>query len=92
MLVQMTSNLTGFRDGEAWPPVGGTVELPDLEAERLVAAGLARVPGDDDAADEPTPEPEPEPEAPADEPADGELAKPRRGRATKAKTADSGEA
>lgn len=41
MLVTMTTHITGTRNGEEWPAVGGTIELPDGEAAHLIAAGLA---------------------------------------------------
>ena len=41
MIVRMTAGLTGTRNGQDWPPPGGTIELDDDEASDLVAAGLA---------------------------------------------------
>lgn len=41
MLVVMLAGITGTRDGREWPQVGGTIDLPDLEAADLVAAGYA---------------------------------------------------
>lgn len=43
-LVQMTKNITGYRNLEPWPAPGGTIEVPDHEAEDLINAGLARIP------------------------------------------------
>lgn len=36
MLVQ----LSGTRDGQEWPPPGGLVRLPDVEAAEYAAAGF----------------------------------------------------
>lgn len=41
MLIKMTANITGTRDGVDWPAVGGTLDVPDTEAADLIAAGLA---------------------------------------------------
>ena len=41
MLVKMTTHITGTRNGEEWPTVGETIELPDGEAAHLIGAGLA---------------------------------------------------
>ncbi len=41
MKVKMTAQLTGTRDGVAWPAPGETVDLPDAEAAKLCANGLA---------------------------------------------------
>ncbi|MFD9225347.1 hypothetical protein ACFWDI_36305 [Streptomyces sp. NPDC060064] len=41
MRVRMKASLSGTRDGVDWPKAGGSIELPDDEAEHLVAAGLA---------------------------------------------------
>ncbi|MGW1762762.1 hypothetical protein ACWCQL_01495 [Streptomyces sp. NPDC002073] len=38
----MTVTVSGTRDGADWPAAGGVVDLPDGEAEQLVAAGLAQ--------------------------------------------------
>lgn len=47
MRVRMKAALSGTRDGVAWPPAGGCVDLPDEEATHLVGAGLATLPNDD---------------------------------------------
>lgn len=69
--VRMLTHITGVRNGEEWPLVGGTVTVPVNEAEDLVAAGHAEPvdgtpvvsdEGDTDATD-------PEPDS---DPADGE--------------------
>lgn len=39
--VRMLINITGARDGVPWPEVGGTIDVPDAEAENLVANGYA---------------------------------------------------
>ncbi|MFE5967125.1 hypothetical protein [Streptomyces sp. NPDC056463] len=41
MRVRMKATLSGTRDGEAWPKRGGTVDLPDDEAQHLIKAGVA---------------------------------------------------
>lgn len=41
MIIRMKAGLTGTRNGQDWPPPGGTIELDDAEAADLVAAGLA---------------------------------------------------
>jgi hypothetical protein len=39
--ITMRVGITGTRNGEDWPPVGGTIDLPTDEANALVDAGLA---------------------------------------------------
>jgi hypothetical protein len=39
--VAMREGISGTRDGIPWPPVGGEIDLPDWEADTLVAAGIA---------------------------------------------------
>lgn len=46
MRVVMTVGIGGFRNGEPWPAAGDTIDLPDLEAADLIAAGYAS-PGED---------------------------------------------
>ena len=41
-VVVMNTTVTGTRDGEYWPPAGGSIDLDDAEARHLIAAGLAR--------------------------------------------------
>lgn len=41
MIVRMTVRLSGTRNGQDWPGIGETVDLPDAEAADLCAAGLA---------------------------------------------------
>ncbi len=41
MLVKMRGPVSGLRDGRPWPPVGGTIELPDDEAATLVRNRMA---------------------------------------------------
>lgn len=46
----MLRQITGLRDGVAWPAVGGEIDLPDWEAEALVGnrdAVLAAAASDD---------------------------------------------
>lgn len=56
MLVTMKTKIGGFRNGVEWPPIGGTIDVPDHEAADLVANGYA--------------EPAAEPIAPTEEAAD----------------------
>ena len=42
MLVKMLEHITGLRDGKAWPPRGGIIELPDQEALSLIAHAYAQ--------------------------------------------------
>ena len=39
--VVMRQQISGTRNGKPWPPVGGQVDLPEQEAEALVASGVA---------------------------------------------------
>jgi hypothetical protein len=39
--ITMTVSIAGTRNGVEWPPAGGDVDLPDGEAEDLIAGGLA---------------------------------------------------
>jgi hypothetical protein len=41
MKVRMKLQISGNRDGVVWPPAGEVKELPDHEAARLCASGLA---------------------------------------------------
>ena len=41
MHVEMRARITGTRNGVDWPPVGGVVDLPEVEARDLIAGGLA---------------------------------------------------
>lgn len=41
MLVKMRFPVSGLRDGQPWPPVGGTIELPDDEAATLCRNRMA---------------------------------------------------
>lgn len=42
MLVRMLEHILGTRDGKAWPPRGGIVDLPESEALALFAHGYAQ--------------------------------------------------
>lgn len=59
MRVRMRVNMSGTRNGERWPTRGQVVDLPDREAKRLIANGLA-APADGgdvkETAVQPTPE------------------------------------
>jgi ribosomal protein L29 len=46
--VKMKVAVSGARDGQSWPPIGGVVDLPDEEGASLCAANLATPAGDDD--------------------------------------------
>ncbi len=41
MLVKMRAEVSGLRDGKPWPPIGGTIDLPDAEAVHMCANGSA---------------------------------------------------
>ncbi|HEY1177100.1 MAG TPA: hypothetical protein VGF17_13170 [Phytomonospora sp.] len=41
MKVRLTSEISGSRDGEAWPAAGEEIDLPAGEAEALIATGAA---------------------------------------------------
>ncbi len=41
MRVSMSTQISGTRDGAAWPPSGSVIDLPDDEAVALVKAGMA---------------------------------------------------
>lgn len=39
VLVRMLRGISGYRDGEPWPAVGETIDLPEWEAEHMFHAG-----------------------------------------------------
>lgn len=41
MIVLLKGDISGTRDGLPWPPRGSTVDLPDDEALKLCASGMA---------------------------------------------------
>lgn len=41
MRVAMKIGISGYRDGQEWPPAGGTIDLPESEARTLVDIGYA---------------------------------------------------
>lgn len=41
MRVKMVGSITGTRNGEPWPEVGGEIVLPDSEGAELCALGMA---------------------------------------------------
>lgn len=53
MNVTMLRHISGTRDGVDWPAPGESIDVPDDEAQGLIANGLAK------ASDEPAPAPEP---------------------------------
>ena len=56
MKVKMKVNLSGTRDGVAWPGVGEVVDLPDAEAAHMLAAGMASRVGDAEVEDATAPQ------------------------------------
>ena len=56
--VRMVGRMSGTRDGQDWPPVGGVADVSDVEAESLIAAGFAvEVSGTDGPVEASTPTP-----------------------------------
>ena len=59
MRVRMRDQISGTRNGEPWPPPGSEIDLPDAEAVKYCANGLATPVADKDGkvekavADEP---------------------------------------
>jgi hypothetical protein len=47
--VRMLAEVSGTRDGVEWPKRGEVADLPDAEADDLIAAGIAAVAKDKDA-------------------------------------------
>lgn len=41
MEVRLLVDVSGTRDGQAWPPRGNTIDLPDEEARQMIAAEQA---------------------------------------------------
>jgi len=70
MKIRMKTQIVGARNGVRWPPSGSEIELPEREAAKLCAAGLA----------EPVAEPEPVETAIPPKAEEREDDKPRRGR------------
>lgn len=46
--VRLAVQMSGTRDGVAWPPVGSVVELPDDEADAMIQSGTGRAVNDSD--------------------------------------------
>jgi ribosomal protein L29 len=46
--IKMKVAVSGARDGQPWPGIGGVVDLPDDEAQSYVTAGMATPATDDD--------------------------------------------
>lgn len=59
MKIKMNVSISGTVDGERWPEQGGEIDINELEAERLIAGGLAS-PADSSGELETATEPEPE--------------------------------
>lgn len=54
MLVRMKIQIGGYRNGEPWPAIGDPIDVPDHEAESLIANGYAEATNAESAAiDEP---------------------------------------
>lgn len=47
MRIRMKVQLSGSRNGQAWPQPGSAIDLPDGEAARLCGAGLAEPASDE---------------------------------------------
>jgi hypothetical protein len=45
--VVLAAEISGTRDGKAWPPIGTEVDLPEDEARDMIDAGTALDPDDD---------------------------------------------
>lgn len=72
MRVRMRVTISGTRDGQDWPARGSVVDLPDDEAEQLVASGLAAAEdseGDEDREEHATVPGSPEKATPSRKPA-----------------------
>lgn len=41
MRVEMKIHITGSRNGQLWPDIGGIIDLPEQEAAELIANGYA---------------------------------------------------
>jgi hypothetical protein len=41
MIVRMRIKVSGTRNGEDWPEIGGTIDLPGSEAQNLITHGWA---------------------------------------------------
>lgn len=50
MKIELRVSMTGTRNGQDWPPIGSVVDLPDDEAQQMLAVGLAVLPGEPEAA------------------------------------------
>jgi hypothetical protein len=48
--VRLLVNISGTRDGEDWPQLGETADLPAEEAASMIAAGMAEAVGRESAA------------------------------------------
>lgn len=46
--IKLDVQITGTRDGEEWPRPGYVIDLPEAEAQDLIAAGAAHEPADDE--------------------------------------------
>lgn len=68
MRIRMKIALSGLRNGQPWPAVGQTTELPTGEAQHLVASGIAEeVPDGPPAEETATPPPSEDTKAPEPE-------------------------
>lgn len=46
MRVKMKVEVSGSRDGAAWPPLGEILDVPDAEGADMIRAGQAEAVGD----------------------------------------------
>jgi len=47
--VTMKAAVSGSRNGQSWPAIGETIDLPDEEAVHLVEAKIAEPAGEDES-------------------------------------------
>lgn len=47
MKVRMLVDISGTRDGQEWPGRGGTIDVPDYEAQDLIANKFAELVADE---------------------------------------------
>ena len=41
--VEMLARMSGRRNGKPWPDVGGTITLPEAEAEQYIKQGICKL-------------------------------------------------
>ena len=42
MNIRLTAQISGMRDGQPWPAPGGLIDVPEDEANSLIAIGMAK--------------------------------------------------